>query len=94
MQLLPFLKYAGGKWRSALRYPAPQYNTIVEPFAGSAGYATRYPDKQVHLIDSDERICQAWDYLLHVSRTEFEALPILQPGERVDDLRFALPPEA
>lgn len=79
----PFLKYSGGKWRSALRYPAPIYDRIVEPFAGSAGYSTRYPDRKVVLIDSDERVCIAWAYLLRVSESEFLRLPILQPGQSV-----------
>jgi hypothetical protein len=32
--LRPFWRYYGGKWRAAPRYPAPRYDTIIEPFAG------------------------------------------------------------
>ena len=41
-RLRPFFCYYGGKWRAAPKYPPPEHDTIVEPFAGAAGYATRY----------------------------------------------------
>ena len=35
MTLRPFFSYYGGKWRSAVKhYPAPEFDQIVEPFAG------------------------------------------------------------
>ncbi len=49
----PFFSYFGAKWRLAPRYPAPAHRTIVEPFAGSAGYACRYPDHRVILVERD-----------------------------------------
>lgn len=85
----PFLKYAGGKWRSALQYPPPKHKRIVEPFAGSAGYSTRYPDREVILIDSDERVVAAWRFLLRIKREHFLRLPILEPGEKVSDQDLA-----
>lgn len=48
----PFFGYYGGKWRDAVKnYPAPEHAVIVEPFAGSAGYALRYPDRKVVLCE-------------------------------------------
>jgi len=44
--LRPFWRYYGGKWRAAPRYPAPRHDLIIEPFAGAAGYAMRYPDQK------------------------------------------------
>lgn len=85
-RLRPFFKYAGGKWASAHRYPKPQCRTIVEPFAGSAGYATTYADRQVILVDQDERICGTWDWLIKAKASDVLALPILEPGQTVDDL--------
>ena len=61
--LRPFWCYFGGKWRAAPHYPAPIHSTIVEPFAGAAGYSTRYPDRQVVLIDKDPVIVGLWRYL-------------------------------
>lgn len=74
--LRPFFSYYGGKWRAAPRYPAPEYSTIVEPFAGSAGYSLRYPDRQIHLIDKDPVVAGVWDYLIHVRPGEILRLPI------------------
>ena len=49
--LRPFWAYYGGKWRAAPRYPRPMHDTIIEPFAGAAGYSLRYPDRNVVLVE-------------------------------------------
>jgi site-specific DNA-adenine methylase len=92
-QLRPFFGYFGGKWRDALRnYPAPQHGTIVEPFAGSAGYSLRYPAKRVILCEIDSTLAGIWDYLISVSAEEVRAIPDVPLDGTVDDLD--LPPEA
>ena len=76
MTLRPFFCFYGGKWRDTPRhYPAPRYDHIIEPFAGSAGYSLRYPDRQVTLYDLDPVIVGVWSYLLRVSVAEILALP-------------------
>jgi site-specific DNA-adenine methylase len=87
MNLKPFFSYYGGKWRAAKRYPAPKYDTIVEPFAGSAGYSLRYADRRVLLNDKDEIICGVWDYLIHAPSQEILALP--EYVSHVDDLHVS-----
>lgn len=90
MNLRPFFGFYGGKWRDALwRFPPPEHSTLVEPFAGSAGYALRYPDRQVVLCDVDPVIAGVWRYLIDVSAEEIRALPDLAEGETTDDLRVA-----
>jgi site-specific DNA-adenine methylase len=74
--LKPFFCYFGGKWRAANRYPFPVYDTIVEPFAGAAGYSLRHFSKKVVLYDLDPAICGVWEYLIHASVEEIRALPI------------------
>jgi hypothetical protein len=49
----PYFVYYGGKWRAAPRYPAPRHDVIVEPFAGSAGYALRYHERKIILVEKD-----------------------------------------
>jgi site-specific DNA-adenine methylase len=88
MKLRPFFCFYGGKWRAAPRYPAPQHDTIIEPFAGAAGYATRYPDRRVVLVEKDPLIAGLWRYLARVSSEEIRRLPLLGPGETVADLRI------
>jgi site-specific DNA-adenine methylase len=84
-RLSPFFCYFGGKWRAAKSYPAPQFKTVIEPFAGSAGYALNYPDHQVQLFDLDPTICGIWDYLIHVEPSEILALPA--EVAHVDDVK-------
>lgn len=85
----PFFGYYGGKWRDALKnYPQPQFNTIVEPFAGSAGYALRYPHLTVILCEIDPILCGVWKYLIRVKPQEILAIPDLDPEGSVDDLRI------
>jgi hypothetical protein len=84
VRLRPFFSFYGAKWRTARRYPAPTHSTIVEPFAGSAGYAGNYSDRQVVLVDADETIAGLWSYLINVSAAEIRALP--DRVEHTDDV--------
>ena len=93
MTIRPFFSYYGGKWRFAkTRYPAPAHDTIVEPFAGSAGYSLRYADRAVVLCEKDPVVASVWRYLLRVSEQEVLALPDVPNDGTVDDL--PLPQEA
>jgi hypothetical protein len=85
--LEPFFTFFGGRWRIAPLYPKPKHNIIVEPFAGSAGYSMRYPDRQVVLVERDPVIAATWRYLIEVSESEILALPEIRAGECVDDLQ-------
>src|SRR6185312_12569866 len=78
--------YYGGKYRSAPRYPKPDHDTIVEPFAGGAGYATRYHDRKVVLIEKDPLVASLWRYLVGVSSSEIRSLGEVPANGSVDDL--------
>lgn len=81
MNLKPFFRYYGGKWRAAPRYPVPVHDTIVEPFAGAAGYALRYPNRRVILVEKYPLLAEMWRYLIGVSAAEIRAIP------EVEDVR-------
>ncbi len=49
--------------------------TIVEPFAGAAGYATRYADRNVILIEKYHVIAEIWRYLIAVKASEIMSIP-------------------
>ena len=66
----PFFQFYGGKWRAAKYYPAPKYDTIIEPFAGSAGYSLRYYKKRVILVDINPTIVTLWKYLISATPTD------------------------
>jgi hypothetical protein len=80
----PFFTFYGGKWRAAPKYPAPAHNTIIEPFAGSAGYAVRHHAKRVILVERDAAVAATWRYLLNVTPIEILALPDVR--EHVDEV--------
>lgn len=94
MSLRPFFSFYGAKWRTARRYPAPTFETIVEPFAGSAGYALRYADRKVVLVERDPKVCGVWRYLLRARPAEILALPDLAADETCDSLSATIPQEA
>jgi len=82
----PLFSFYGGKWRAGKRYPPPQHTTIIEPFAGSAGYSLRYPARRVVLVDRDPAVAGTWRWLLAATPAEILGLPDLCPGQTVDDL--------
>jgi hypothetical protein len=86
--LKPFWRYFGGKYRAAPRYPSPTHRTIVEPFAGAAGYSLRYPDLEVVLVERYAVVAEMWRYLIRVKPSEVRRIPCV---DRVDDLPAWVP---
>jgi hypothetical protein len=85
--LRPFFTYYGGKWRVAKRYPAPQHERVVEPFAGAAGYSVRHYAHRILLVDADPVIVGVWDYLIRTPAAEIMRLPLWPgPDATIDDL--------
>jgi hypothetical protein len=85
-------QYFGTKAGMAKLYPAPIYDTIIEPFAGAAGYSCRYYKHRVILYEKDPVVYSVLDYLIHASAEEILALPLLPLRGCVDDLD--VPPAA
>lgn len=86
-RLAPFFSYYGSKHRSIGRYPRPSFGKIIEPFAGSAAYVTRYFWLNVTLYEVDPGIAGLWRYLIRVGSDEVRSIPLLGPEEVLDDLR-------
>lgn len=88
--LRPFFSYFGGKWSLTRHYPEPVAGLpIIEPFAGSAGYATRFADREVVLVEKAPHLAAIWRWLISVSVDEVMGLPLdvdqcagLQPAAR------------
>lgn len=76
LKLHPFFSYFGSKYRLAKYYHKPQYDEIIEPFAGSAGYSLLYPQKNVYLYEAHEPIVELQDYLINVTESEILSLPL------------------
>lgn len=80
--------YFGRKKRLAKYYQKPLYDTIIEPFAGSAAYSlhdNNY-EKQIILTDLDIRVFNIWKYLIEASYADIMSLPILKEGESLKNI--------
>jgi len=80
------MSYYGSKYMLAPKYPAPQHDTIIEPFAGGAGYSLHYPAHNVKLYDLNEDVCSVWDYMINADPDEIRKLPMLEQNQSIDEL--------
>jgi hypothetical protein len=82
--------YYGRKKAHAKRYPQPEHDTIVEPFAGSAAYSLHgdHWTRRVILHDTSERVCRVWRYLFQASQADIAALPDPPPGANLHDYKM------
>lgn len=87
-----FFSYFGGKFMRSRYYPPPRHATIIEPFAGAAGYSVRYYTRNVVLYDTSPYVAGVWRYLLSTPASEILRLPLVEAGEDVRTL--PIPQEA
>jgi site-specific DNA-adenine methylase len=80
--------YYGRKEKVFKYYPTPKYDTIIEPFAGSAVYSLKNHEKNVIILDKDERIINIWNYLKIATEDEILSLPLLTNGQSLNDVEF------
>ena len=80
--------YYGRKEKVFKYYPKPKYNTIIEPFAGSAVYSLKNFEKNIIILDKDERIINIWKYLKEASSADILSLPLLTIGQSLNDTQF------
>jgi site-specific DNA-adenine methylase len=92
--LPPFWRYYGGKNRAAKLYPGPEYKTIIEPFAGAAGYSHLHFHRNVILFDKFPPVVGAWRYLIRATEQELLRLPDIPVGGGISDLPSWVPQEA
>jgi len=83
-RLRPFFSYFGSKWGHAPKYPLARYRTIIEPFAGAAGYSLLYPDHNVILCDVNPTVTRLWRYLISANPQRILDLP-QQKSDRLSE---------
>jgi hypothetical protein len=71
----PFFSYYGAKWSVARHLGGPRRDIVVEPFAGSAAYSTRWCARDVLLFDVSGEIVALWDWLIHSSSRDVARIP-------------------
>lgn len=81
--------YYGRKYKIAHKYPKPIYDTIIEPFCGSAAYSMLYYNKNIILNDIDDKIFKLWNFLIKdANENNILKLPILDKGESLNDNKY------
>lgn len=78
--------YYGSKGKLVKKYPSPEYDTIIEPFAGSARYALMYYNKSVILNDLYKVVADIWEYIISASIDDINNIPNLKKGDDIRDL--------
>lgn len=81
--------YYGRKQKITDKYPKPKFDTIIEPFAGSAAYSMKYHTNNVILIEKDKRIADLWLYLIEAQSSDILKLPLLEKGESLNDEKYS-----
>lgn len=77
--------YYGRKKQIARHYPSPNYEKIIEPFAGSAAYSLYRNNwrKTVFIVEKDEKVASIWKWLIEDATPQIiEGLPELKVGEK------------
>ena len=77
--------YYGRKKRIAHLYPAPNYDTIIEPFAGAAAYSCYGANwqRRIILVDKDAKVVDIWKWLIEeMTAEQIINLPDLRVGEK------------
>jgi site-specific DNA-adenine methylase len=85
---MPFAYY-GAKHGLASKYPRPRFDTIIEPFAGSAGYSTAHASTGRHVVinDLDDLVIDTWHRLRTITTADLDAVgESLVPGDMTDDM--------
>lgn len=80
--------YYGSKTNIVDLYPKPKYDTIIEPFAGSARYSLKYFEKEVVLIDRYHVITDIWKWLQQCSPKDILSLPRFKNGENINNHNY------
>lgn len=75
--------YYGRKKKIIKKYPKPKFDTIIEPFAGSASYAYEHWEKNVILVDKFDKIIRIWNYLKKAYPRDITSLPDVENGEYI-----------
>jgi hypothetical protein len=74
------------------KYPPPECDLIVEPFAGAASYSVRWGlERDVLLIEKDEAIFRLWKWLIEdATRKDILDMPELHVGQKTQEILHIL----
>jgi len=83
--------YYGSKSKVVKYYPEPMYDTIIEPFAGSARYSLHGDNwkRNVILVDKYDVIVSIWSFLIKAKEEDVLSLPKLGTGQSLDEFQYS-----
>lgn len=85
---MPF-GYFGAKHGLARFYPAPVHDTIIEPFAGAAGYSCHWAKlesvKRVILVEKNPSVVALWKRLKPMNANDFGSMDCPPKGYKTGD---------
>lgn len=92
--MTPF-PYFGTKKKLIKYYQPPQYDMIIEPFAGAAGYACTYGlERDVWINDIYDKVYQIWKWIQNATKSDINNLPKLdKKGQTLADCKQLSDPE-
>src|SRR5688572_23701353 len=76
--------YYGRKRKIVKKYPKPNFDLVIEPFAGSASYAYEYWEKDVVIVDGFNIVIKIWKYLQQASEKDILSLPNVGVMENIE----------
>lgn len=83
--------YYGRKKKLVKVYPSPIYDTIIEPFAGSAAYSLHWAqNRKVILIEKDEQVYELWKSLQSANPNDILEMPDLKRGDKTSNFLHIL----
>lgn len=82
--------YYGRKKQIAHIYPKPQFDKIIEPFAGSAAYSLHGDNwkSDVLLIDLNDWCIKIWEYLQSATVFDIKNLPDMECGDTLKNYSY------
>lgn len=81
--------YFGRKGRLAPHYPTPEFDLVIEPFAGSMAYTLHHRPKRAIGIDIDPQVVKVWNRVCKLTPAKLLNYPEPSIGDRTAD-RFAM----
>jgi hypothetical protein len=82
--------YFGRKGRLASSYPAPVYDLVIEPFAGSMAYSLHHRPNLALGLEANKRVVDLWHRLSSMTASEIKALRPPDVCEVTTDLYWIL----
>lgn len=67
--------FYGSKSKIVKKYPSPKHYRVMEVFAGSARYSLLYFDRDITIVDMDEKVIGVWLYLQQATEKDILSLP-------------------